>query len=255
MPRNELVQSVTRAMEILEAAAYSEKGLRLNEVAESLGVKVPTAHNLLRTLISKGLIEKTEEGIYRTGERFFSLAEEARLKRIPNWAKDTLKEIYEKYPFLTITYSERRGNKISPILRMSPDKKGIMQTPSELSLGLYWSASGLAFLAFASAAEVESIRDAVPFMENGSACWGNFENLQTFLEDVREKGYSIPSYSGIEKRSIAAPVFNRKNEFAGTLGLSIPGEKPDEKIRNEMTAAALKYSKKLSQILKTGGFL
>lgn len=58
MPGYEYIQSVSRALDILELLANSSKGLKLQHVASGLGVKRQTAHNLLRTLVHKGFVRK-----------------------------------------------------------------------------------------------------------------------------------------------------------------------------------------------------
>lgn len=56
MPHSDLVQSVTRAVAILELVAGSPASMSLKEICEALGLKVSTAHNIVRTLIAKGLL-------------------------------------------------------------------------------------------------------------------------------------------------------------------------------------------------------
>ena len=50
MPGTELVQSVERALDILELVSDAENGLRLNEIASRINLKNSTVHNLIRTL-------------------------------------------------------------------------------------------------------------------------------------------------------------------------------------------------------------
>ena len=59
MAHGNLVQSITRASDILVKVSRSRSGVALREVTGSLGLKTSTAHNLLRTLVAEGLLEKT----------------------------------------------------------------------------------------------------------------------------------------------------------------------------------------------------
>lgn len=59
MAHSDLVQSVIRASDILVKVSRSRSGVALREVSDSLGMKSSTAHNLLRTLVAEGLLEKT----------------------------------------------------------------------------------------------------------------------------------------------------------------------------------------------------
>ena len=77
MPHNELIQSLLRAMDVIELVAQSERGLSLGEVCNSLKLKQPTAHNLIRTLISRDFVEKTTSPVrYRLGPAVTRLADE-----------------------------------------------------------------------------------------------------------------------------------------------------------------------------------
>ena len=50
MAGNHLVQSIQRAVDILQCVAASEDGVTLQEISRQLGLKPPTVHNIARTL-------------------------------------------------------------------------------------------------------------------------------------------------------------------------------------------------------------
>jgi len=52
------VQSVGRAFEILEVIAAQGGELSLSEIAASVGLPAPSAHRLLRTLVSLGYLRQ-----------------------------------------------------------------------------------------------------------------------------------------------------------------------------------------------------
>jgi DNA-binding IclR family transcriptional regulator len=58
LAHSNLIQCVIRASDILRLVSRSADGLTLQRVANSLGLKSSTAHNLLRTLVAEGLLEK-----------------------------------------------------------------------------------------------------------------------------------------------------------------------------------------------------
>ena len=60
------VQSVERACDVLTCLAGSAEPLRLNELAARTGLDPTTAFRILRTFLSKGLIEKVGRCQYRT---------------------------------------------------------------------------------------------------------------------------------------------------------------------------------------------
>jgi DNA-binding IclR family transcriptional regulator len=69
-----MVQSVSRAIDILRALAGAGRGLGVTGLAERLGVAKPTAHALLRTLEAGGLVGQDHEtGKYRLGPALLEL--------------------------------------------------------------------------------------------------------------------------------------------------------------------------------------
>ncbi|GAA2522140.1 IclR family transcriptional regulator [Rarobacter incanus] len=79
-----LIQSVSRASAIMMAVAESDAGVSARDVAERVGINAATAHNLLRTLLHEGLLEKAPGPAYVLGPAARVLAAAAsRLRRPP----------------------------------------------------------------------------------------------------------------------------------------------------------------------------
>lgn len=62
-----LIQSVSRASRLLIAIASASDGCGSRELAERFELSLPTTHNLLRTLIAEGLVERGADHRYRLG--------------------------------------------------------------------------------------------------------------------------------------------------------------------------------------------
>ena len=50
MPNSDLVNSVVKALDILQFVSDRPEGVRLGEIVDAFGLKRPTAYNLVRTL-------------------------------------------------------------------------------------------------------------------------------------------------------------------------------------------------------------
>src|SRR5688572_21427757 len=57
MARNELIQSLLRAVDVLELVAQTDRGMTLAEVCTALDMKSSTVHNILRTLVARDIVE------------------------------------------------------------------------------------------------------------------------------------------------------------------------------------------------------
>lgn len=61
------LQSVERASRLFLAIAESEYSPTARELAQRFSLTVPTTHNILRTLVAEGMLERDEAGGYRLG--------------------------------------------------------------------------------------------------------------------------------------------------------------------------------------------
>lgn len=69
-----LIQSVSRALDILEALAANPQAMKLNAIAEQTGLNVATCHHLLATLVHRGYISRHETSrSYQLGDQLFQL--------------------------------------------------------------------------------------------------------------------------------------------------------------------------------------
>jgi DNA-binding IclR family transcriptional regulator len=74
------VQSVDRALDLLEAIGANGGQLSLSQLAEITGLPAPTAHRLLRTMIVKGYVRQLANRSYGLGDKLISLGEAASLR-------------------------------------------------------------------------------------------------------------------------------------------------------------------------------
>src|SRR5690554_5445716 len=97
MPRNEMIQSLLRAVDVIELVAQSERGLSLGEVCNALGLKQPTAHNLIRTLVARDFVEKTTSPVrYRLGAAVTRLANERHNQEVVRRAEVVIRDLFER---------------------------------------------------------------------------------------------------------------------------------------------------------------
>ncbi|HEX3247258.1 MAG TPA: IclR family transcriptional regulator [Chloroflexota bacterium] len=71
-------QSVDRAADILLAFTHGQPVLTLGEISQKSALPKPTAHRLIQSLISRGLMQRNAEGKYELGFRLYELGVIAR---------------------------------------------------------------------------------------------------------------------------------------------------------------------------------
>lgn len=76
-PQGARVQSVDRAIELLELLADAGGEAALSELAASTSLPLPTIHRLMRTLLSRGYVRQLPSRRYTLGPRLIRLGESA----------------------------------------------------------------------------------------------------------------------------------------------------------------------------------
>lgn len=67
MTEDKGVQSIERALDIIEALAIEERGLGLSEIAAKVGLHKSTVYRIIETLHKRGYVEKTHDNNYKIG--------------------------------------------------------------------------------------------------------------------------------------------------------------------------------------------
>lgn len=223
MPSNAFVQSVTRSLDILERVAGSEDGITLQELALALDVAPSTAHNLARTLVARGYLEKASRPTrYRLGYAVFALAQMQQRRRFLQQAAGIVQELAGEIAGATVTLVEARGPELHVVLRVSPELPGRLQQPEGMSMNAYISAHGLVYQAFWTEAERMAYRRRYPFDEFGAHVWQDMAHLEQAIAQVRDCGYAQPTQGTKDLFRIAVPVFSTMHTLAASLGVSLP---------------------------------
>lgn len=74
-PKKTGIQSLSRAVDILEAVAGNRDGIGLADICKQVGLHTSTAHHLAQTLVLEGMLRQdAATKTYRIGSRLFGLA-------------------------------------------------------------------------------------------------------------------------------------------------------------------------------------
>lgn len=225
MTSTRLVQSVTRTLLILEQLAQYEDGLSLQQLGQLLDLKGPTLHNLLRTLAARGYVERLREPPrYRLGPSLLDLADQYRSRSVQRFAAQAVNQIFARFPFARVTYSEAVNGDVVLKLRMTPERPGLLERPWHAVMLAYTSATVLVFQAFWREDQRLDYAARYPFAAYGAHVWESAAALETFLAQIRRQGYADPpadeQSAGYALWRIAVPVFNQEQGLVGALGVA-----------------------------------
>ncbi|MFW5870565.1 MAG: IclR family transcriptional regulator [Candidatus Sumerlaeota bacterium] len=251
MAGSNLIQSLLRGLDILDLLSASPGGMALRDVAGALDVGPSTAHNLLRTLVARGFVEKTQ-GRYHLGEHLGHLHARLRAGSYLDACERVLQDLARRFPEATLSYDEMRGADLVVLLRVAPSDPGVVEHPEGRTFGPYTSISGLVMQAFADQEVLSAVRLEHPFSEEGSRLWESFEVLESFRQAVRRQGYGVAPFD--DNRTIlrmAVPVLNSSGALQGILGLSMQREQRDGAVEKRLA----RVLQSASTAMRAGGGL
>ncbi len=229
MAETKPIQSLLRGIEVLELLSESPEGMRLSDIAAVMDLKLPTVHNIVKTLSMRKMVEKHNGSQYVAGSGILELAERLRGQMHDADAEKAVRDLASHTSGLLVNYTVPTENSLPVRLRMSPDRPGLMQHPRNHTNALYGSASGLAFLAFAPSDRVMLMRQHHPFHEEGVRLWESLEALEVYLEKCRESGCAVTPFDGQELYRVAAPVFDNQSVAVAYIGAAAPSESMNSK--------------------------
>jgi DNA-binding IclR family transcriptional regulator len=216
------VQSVDRAVAILDSLGAAKGYLGVTELSKELELHKSTVHRLLVSLQRGGLVERDPSTRkYRLAVRIVELAYAVLNSRgLPQVALPYLHYLADTVEEITYL-AVRDGDRIIMVLQVPAPH--MVQSVTWLGAGLLHStAAGKIFLAHLADDEVESyIRRGLPAITETTITDAN--ELRAELEQIRERGYST-SWGGQEEgvNSIAVPIFTQDGEVMATIGVAGP---------------------------------
>lgn len=221
-----VVQSLDRAIDILETLAGEKDGCGVTMIGKATGLHKSTVHRLLATLMSRGYIEKDiDNDNYRLGTKILFLASSV-LDRmdIRNVSRPYIRELSEDTKEV-VHLSILDGDEAVYIDKVESSKGTSVRMHSQIGkrVPLYCTAVGKVLLSKISDTEVKQLlgtKAMVKFMPN------TINNMDDFIEElnkVRKLGYAMDNIEHEEGiRCIAAPIFDRRGKVIAAVSLSGP---------------------------------
>jgi IclR family transcriptional regulator, KDG regulon repressor len=221
------VQSVTRALRILEAVAQSISGVGVRELARIAELKVPTAHGLIKTLAAEGYLsqdENTEK--YCLGHKCFALAGAcSRSRTLPGVAVPPMERLASDTGE-TVFLAMMRGRDIVWAAHAMGTRELVANLGDYPPPDPYETVTGRTLLAFASPERLAEFVRAYPIAESTGEQIRTRADLDEELLAIRTRGYSMIRRRQADSLSaVAAPVRNHAGAVIAAVGLSLPSSR------------------------------
>lgn len=226
------VQSLDRALDILEELAQSRKPLGLSELAREVSLSKTTVHRLLQTLLERGYVEKVQSGKYVIGPTMFNtLSYHINTLELQAEAKPHLHAL-QNLLGLTVSLGVLNGPFVSLIEREATNQSSDIFNHVGRQLPVHCSSMGKCLLSCLSNDELEEALYGFELSRRTEHTITSKSQLRMHLREVRRQGWAIDNEeSELNHRCISSPVYNYRGDAVAVLGVSgTADELPEDRI-------------------------
>ncbi len=250
----ETVQSVTRALFLLELLAEETTPVTLSELSQKANLKMTTVHRLLTTLMSKGFVEQDHISLrYQLGVKAFQIGNAALfVNDLRSVARPFLKQLLEMVNE-TINLAVLEDTEVIYIDQIESTNMVIVKMFARIgSKGpAYCTGTGKVLLADLSDEEIQkrfSRVDFVPFTENTIT---DINRLIKALRKIRLDGYALDfSERDPGVTCVAVPIKKLNGRVQAAISVSAPAQRiSTERINQEILPALMSVADNISQKL------
>lgn len=251
-----VIPSVKRAFKILELYRDGTASYSVPEITMRLGLPRTTAHDLVRTLLTCGYLERAdlEPHRYTLGLRVFELGSiYAAQLDISEEGKKVAKKVSKECDE-TVQMAIRDGTDAVFIVRV--DSSRILRLVSAVGsrLPAHCTAVGKMLLSALTNGELAALykgQSPLPGMTANSIT--SIKGLVKEADLIRSRGYSYDDCESNEFAScVAVPVYDRNGSMCAAMSITVPVTRMDSKRRKKLLAIVQKGAKELSLRLGYG---
>lgn len=220
--RSGSVQSVDRALSLLEILGQDAEGYRLTDLAARAGLSISTVHRLLTTLEKRQFVQFNQsEGLWHVGRATFQVGSTFAQQR--NFVAATLpflrhlRDVTRETANLGVAIDGR------VVFLSQVESREIMRAITRVggSTPMPNSGMGKALLATFSAADVSSVISTYGMHKLTPNSLTRASDLNSALKRVRSLGYAVDDEEfQLGLRCIAAPVYDNQGEAVCAISVS-----------------------------------
>ena len=247
---NDGVQSVERALELLEALADPGDGRGVSELGRATGLPVATIHRLLATMAAKGYVRQDSTSHkYRLGSHLIQLGEAA-TRHFASFAHPYLAELMEASGE-TANLAVFEDGHVAYVAQV-PSRHHRVRMFTEVGRRVLPHSSGVGkvVLAFRPRPEVEALVARTGLPRRTPRTITDPATFMAELDDVARHGYAIDSgEEEVGVRCLAVPVFGVGGSVAA---MSVSA--PEGRLQSDDIERILPEMRRISAAL-SGAFL
>ncbi|SNR56806.1 IclR family transcriptional regulator [Actinomadura mexicana] len=244
------IQSVSRALAILELFNERRPELTTSEIASLTGLNRATAYRFCQTLLSLGYLEEIQSRTFRPGLKAISLARAALSSReLPEMARPHLQRLRESTGE-TVNMALLSGAEVVYVARLLNDDLLALRLFVGSRLPVHATSLGRAILAFLPPEEIEQILGDRALEAVTQYTITDRDKLTQELDRIRSRGYSLNDEEmvlGI--RGVGAPVFNASGRPIAAINVSIARPLDKAELRDVIAPQVVETARTISTLV------
>jgi IclR family KDG regulon transcriptional repressor len=246
------IEAVAKAADILQVFLDIKKeSLSFTEISAAVGLNKNAVFRLLSTLTEKGFLRKaSDNGKYSLSPKCIELGRNARINNsLRRLALPYMQELWKRFDD-TINFAILEQGQISYVeVLESPHRFKLVAAPGDRD-PVHSTALGKAMLAYLPESEVQRIIHVRGLPKITDATIVAYPALLEELERTRRRGYALNEGEMVEgSRCVAVTILNSKRSVEGSLSVSGPATRIEEKRVPEIAYYLMQACAELSRLL------
>lgn len=243
------IQSVDRALEILDFLKTTPKGYGVTEIATHLQVAKSTAHRLLSTLEERHYIQQLEDSNYALGLKFIEMNQHVtKHLDILSIAHPLLEKLCEEVDEI-VHLVQLRGDEVVYIDKVEPNQSIRIYSQIGRTAQLYCTGVGKVLLAYRSEDYLQRYLKKHPdFKAYTPYTVKNEAELRKRIQDILKNGYGFDDQEHeLDICCVAAPIFDYSGEANYAISITSPTSRMTDTKQAAIIDKLLAFSKALSK--------
>jgi IclR family pca regulon transcriptional regulator len=219
--------TLARGLEVIMAFRAGNPSMNLPEIAAATGITKSAAQRFAFTLETLGYLRKDPHSKrYQLTPRALSLGfgylqTDSLIDRASPYLHQLNRECHE-----SCNLSEPDGHEMVFVARFPSHNQVMIPMPLGLSLPMYCTASGRAYLSRLAPQACAELLDAMPRPSHTHATVTELDALLSKIGEAREEGYSaIEGEYFLGDISLAAPIVDAGGMPLGAINISVPASR------------------------------
>ena len=243
------VQSVGKALAILELFNEDHPAMSISEIATGTGLNRATTYRFCQTLLALGYLEEMGKSELRPGLKAISLARAALSSReLPELAVPYLRDL-QSHTHETVNMALLDGDEVVYVARLLSDHLLALRLFVGSRLSAVGSSLGRAMVAFLPDDEIDALIAGAELQGTTQRSITEPDKLRAELRKIRSRGYAVNDQElVIGVTGVAAPVFGMSGKPLAAINLSISRPVKATEVHDVLAPLVLQTARSISDL-------